>query len=297
MSKKPPHDEHAATAFSDDLECVVADPLRFKRKLRIGEDAYAALRVKNRVQDLWEAGGMAMAGAGVASSPIVAGSFFASSGGLLSVIGLGTAVTPIGWVAAAAVATGGAYYGVTRMFRRQVGGMVDVVPKFINTPIDLLGMQLFDLIGALAFRLAAIDGEVAASERRSIERHFVDEWGLDPHYVERAGDVLAVGANDKRVKEIAKALSEFQIASPDCNAQAMQDELMAFLREVVEADGVIDEREELAIDAITAVFKQQKSAALKKLGRSVVDIGAQTGTAVSALTRRVGKSKPPREPA
>lgn len=297
MTKKPPNDEDAAAAFSDDLDCVVADPLRFKRKLRIGEDAYAALRLKKGVQALWEVGGMAMTGAGVAASPIVAGTFFASSGGILSIIGLGTAATPIGWVAAAAVATGGAYYGVTRLFRRQVDGMVDIVPKFINTPIDLLGMQLFDLIGALAFRVAAIDGEVAASERRSIERHFVDEWGFDADYVARASEVLAVGAKDTRVKDIAKALSNFQTSSPDCNAEAMQAELMAFLREVMEADGVLDEREDLAIDAITAVFKQQKSASLKKVGQSVAGLGAQTGAAVSELTRRISQPKPPADQA
>lgn len=297
MTKKLPNDEDVAAAFSDDLDCVVADPLRFKRKLRIGEDAYAALRLKKGVQALWDVGGVAMTGAGVAASPIVAGTFFASSGGLLSIVGLGTAATPIGWVAAAAVATGGAYYGVTRLFRRQVDGMVDIVPKFINTPIDLLGMQLFDLIGALAFRVAAIDGEVAESERRSIERHFVDEWGFDAHYVGRASEVLAVGANDTRVKDIAKALSDFQAASPDCNAEAMQSELMAFLREVMEADGVIDEREDLALDAITAVFKQQKSASLKKFGQSVAGLGAQTGNAVSALANRIGKPKPSGEPA
>ena len=272
----------------DDIDCVVSDPLLFKRKLRIGEDAYATLRLKNGVQRIWDVGGVAMTGASVAASPLVAGSLFASSAGMFSAIGIGAAAaTPVGWVIAAAVATGGAYYGMTRLVRSHSGQMVDTIPRFINTPIDLLGMQLFDLIGALAVRVASIDGKVAPAERTTIERHFVDEWGYDQTYASHALDVLIAGAEETRVKDIAKSLAEFQAKSPDCNADAMQSELMTLLREVVEADGVLDEREELAVDAIVTVFKHEKAITLDKLGRSLSDLGEQAGSAVGGLKKRL----------
>lgn len=163
--------------FGDDLDCVVADTLKFKRRLRIGEDAYAVLRAKKGLQSLWDVGGVAMSAGALAASPLIAGTFLASSAGWLSVIGIGVATTPVGWVIAAAAATGGAYYGVTRLVRKQMDTMVETIPRFINTPFDLLGMELFDLIGALAVRVASIDGDVDPAERQTIVRHFIDEWG------------------------------------------------------------------------------------------------------------------------
>lgn len=281
--------------FAVDLDCVISEPLKFKRKLRIGEDAYATLRLKKGVQGLWDVSGVAMTGATVAASKIVAGTLFASSAGLFSAIGIGAAAaTPIGWVVAAAVATGGAYYGVTRLVRTRTGDMVDTIPRFINTPIDLLGMQLFDLIGALAVRVASIDGTVDQAERTAIERHFVEEWGYEREYVSRALDLLISGADETRVKAIAKALADFQTASPDCNAEAMQTELVNFLREVVAADGVLDEREELAVDAVVAIFKRENAITLSKVGKSLTDIGGQAGSAVDELRKRL--SRPPLSP-
>lgn len=269
--------------FGNDLDCVVADTLKFKRKLRIGEDAYALLRAKNGIQSLYDVGGVAMTAGAAAASPIVAGTFFASSAGWLSIIGIGAATTPIGWVIAAAVATGGAYYGVTRLVRKQTDAMVDTIPRFINTPIDLLGMELFDLIGALAVRVASIDGEVDPSEREAIARHFIEEWGYDPLYVSEALAVLIESTGDVSIKTISKSLAEFQAASPDCNGAAMQAELLVFLREVVEADGRLDEREELAMDGIKAAFRAERALTFGKVKESIADIGSRTGAAVARL--------------
>ena len=279
-----------------DLDCVITDPLKFKRKLRIGEDAYALLRATNGVRDLWDVGGVASTGAAMAASPIVASTFF--SGGLLSAFGIGMAATPIGWVLAAAAVSGGAYYGVGRLARRHHGKFVDTIPRFINTPIDLLGMQLLDLIGALALRVGSIDGDVAPQERETICRHFVDDWGYAPAYVVAAVDILEATADGIRVKAVAQTLAQFQAASPDCNAQAMQDELLAFLREVMEADGHIDEREELAIDAIAEVFRKERAVTLAKIGRGVASVGETAGAAVNDLAKRIGgrKEAAPRRP-
>jgi hypothetical protein len=242
-------DEHAISLL-DDIDGVIVDPLKFKRKLRIGEDAYAVLRLKNGLQQIWGVGG-----------------------GVAAMIGLGAAATPIGWVIAAAVVSGGAYYGVTRLFQRQSGALVDTIPRFINTPIDLLGVRLLDLMGALALRVAEIDGAVAPEEVETIARHFVEEWGYDAAYVSRALEILQANVERPWAKVIAKSLAEFQAANPDCNGEAMQSELLAFLREVIEADGVLDEREDLAISAIAAVFRNENAISLRRIGNALSDVG------------------------
>lgn len=279
-------DEARDRARLVDLGVVIADPLKFKSKLRIGEDAYAVLRATKGLRDLWDAGGVAAAGAGVAAGPIVAGAFF--PGGLLAAIGIGTAATPIGWVVAAAAVSGGAYYGVSRLARRHHGRFVTTIPRFINTPLNSLGMDLLDLIGALAMRVAAIDGAVAPQEREAICRHFVDEWGYDPAYVAAALDILEATADDIRVKAVAQTLAQFLAANPDCNAQAMQDELMVFLRQVMEADGYLDEREGHAIDAITKVFREERKVTLAKVGQGVADVAGKAKARARKLAKRTG---------
>lgn len=265
----------------DQIERVVSDPLRFKLRLGIGEDAYTSLRFKKTAQELWEVGGAAASGAGVAASPIVATTFFASKGGLLALVGLGTAATPIGWVVAAAVASGGAYYGVTRLIRSYSGSRVDTIPRFINTPIDVLGANLLDLIGSLAVCVARIDGELSESERSVIVGHFVGEWGFDPAYVEQALAVIAETTQGRTVKEVAGTLAKFQVDSPDCNAEAMRADLIRFLREIAEADGVLDEREEMAIERVGAVLASGRGFSVGKASGTVARLGSLAAQTLS----------------
>lgn len=139
----------------DGIEEVVADPLRFKAKLMIGENAYASLRAINRGRELWDVLGTAGTGAAVASSSLVASTFFAPTG-LLGLLGIGAAVTPIGWVAFAALSSGGACYCLYRLLGNAKGSRVIEIPKFLNTPLDTLGLGMFDLMAPLALRLSDV---------------------------------------------------------------------------------------------------------------------------------------------
>ncbi|MCZ6488581.1 MAG: TerB family tellurite resistance protein, partial [Gammaproteobacteria bacterium] len=76
-----------------DIETIVSEPLNFKSKLAIGEDAYTSLKLKNAVFEAWEVAGVATTAVVVAKSSVVATTFFAPSG-LLAMIGIGTAATP-----------------------------------------------------------------------------------------------------------------------------------------------------------------------------------------------------------
>lgn len=240
----------------DGVTEVVADSLRFKRKLAIGEDAYTSLRVGRALSKIWDVGGVAATGAGIASSSAVATTFFASSG-LLAKVGIGTAVatTPIGWVVAAAVASGGVYYGVTRAISRYAKSRVEVIPRFINSPIDQLGAALLDMMGTLALKVANIDGVIDDAEVAAMRDYFVSEWGFDPAYADRALNMLKEGALSQPLKQTTSAIGRFVKEHPDCNAPAFYSDLVALLREVAEADGRLDEREELAIDAIERALK------------------------------------------
>ncbi len=266
------------------IDRVVADPVRFKLRLGIGEEAYVSLRLKNNVLKVWDIGSWGGTGAAVASSKVVASTFFAPTG-FMALLGLGTAATPLGWVVAAAVTSAGAYYGVTRLFGRYAGSRVDTVPKFINTPIDVLGAALLDLMGGLAMRVAAIDGDIDDREVETIVDHFVADWGMDRNYLKQALLVFRANIAKATIKELAGELARFQIANPDCNAAAMSATLTAFLRDIALADGHIDEREDLAIDAIATVMAQSVPGTIARLGDGASRLWTATTVKVAAFAR------------
>lgn len=281
--------EIALKAAFVDVDRVIADSLRFKLRLGIGEDAYASLRLKKNVQSWWDVGSWGFTGGAVAASPAVASTFFAPTG-FMALLGLGTAVTPMGWIAAAAIGSAGAYYGVTRLFGSYAGSRVDTIPKFINTPIDVLGAALFDLMGALAVGVANIDGRIDPAELMAITDHFVQDWGFDPAYVKQAIPVLVASAGTVGIKDVASRLADFQDKNPDCNASGMRAEMMSFLRDIAIADGVLDQREELALDAVAAIMAESSKGLLDQIHKGASQTLFAATDVVSGLVTKVANT-------
>jgi hypothetical protein len=220
---------------------VVAEPLRFKARLAIGENAYASLRMINRTREVWDVLGSAGAGAALVKS---------------GVLGIGAATTPVGWVALAAVASGGACYGLYRWLGDTKGSRVIEIPKFLNTPLDTLGLALFDLIAPLALRLAAVDGVIEPAERQALVQHLVDDWGLDAGFVTQAVAQIEPGVMQGSVEAMAAELSAFLHANPDCNHKAIATDLGHFLRRLLEAGGPLSDAEEVALAASLTLLQE-----------------------------------------
>jgi len=233
----------------DGVTRVVAEPLRFKAKRAIGENAYKSLRMITRTREVWDVLGAAGGGAALAKA---------------AALGVGAAATPVGWVAIAALASGGACYGLYRWLGDTKGARVIEIPKFLNTPLDTLGLALFDLIAPLALRLAAVDGEIEATERATLVNHLVDEWGLDAAFVARAVERIEPGVMQGAVEEMAAELSTFLHANPDCNHQAIAADLGQFLRRLLEAGGPLSQAEEDALAAAMKLLLQQPETSLSK---------------------------------
>ncbi|MCP4331564.1 MAG: TerB family tellurite resistance protein [Gammaproteobacteria bacterium] len=247
------NDQAEAEGF-DDIDRIVAEPLKFKVKLAIGEDAYTSLKVKNAVVQAWDVAGVATTAAVVAKSSVVASTFFAPSG-LLAAIGIGTAVTPIGWVIAAGVVTGGAWFGVTRHLKKATASKLTVVPNFINTPLDVLALGLFDLMMPLALKLVIVNGRIDAARRQQVGEYFVGEWGYDAGFVDAGMRHIESRLEELSVAELAQTMAEFASHNRDCNFHMMSREILDFLRHIAELDGVVDAGEESAMDEIESIFK------------------------------------------
>jgi len=238
-----------------DIDTIVVEPLRFKAKLAIGEDAYTSLRVKNTVIQVWDVAGVATTAAVVAKSSVVASTFFAPTG-WLAALGIGTAVTPIGWVVAAGVVTGGAWFGITRHLKRASASKVTVVPNFINTPLDVLALGLFDLMAPLALKVAAADGGVDELRRQQLDDYFVGEWGYDADFVDAGIQHIESRLGEVSIADLAHTLAEFASQNRDCNFNMMSREIIEFLHDVAAANGVVEDSEENAIAEIERIFKR-----------------------------------------
>jgi len=275
------------------VDDVVEDELRFKAKLGIGEDAYASNRIKKSVFEAWDVAGVAATGAQVASSALVAQKFFLAPS-LLATIGIGTAATPIGWVIAASVVSGGAWLGITR-YLKDDGTKTTVIPAFINTPVDVLGLGLFDLMAPLALKLAAVDGHVHESELDAIKHYFVRRWGYSDQFVDCGLEFVSQKLESYDIKTAAATLGAFARDNPDCKASVMLADIKAFLREVMEADGRIDEREEMAIERVEKVFSDEMrfsmSRAVAPVGKATVRIAGGVRSGVSSVVRKPWRRK------
>ena len=272
----------------NEIDQVVFDTNKFKMRLGIGEDAYKTLKLAKGLQTLWELKGAAGAGAAAAASPVVATTFFGSGGGVLSALGIGaTAATPVGWVLAAALASSGAYYGIMSLAGRYADSRVDRIPKFINTPIDLLGATLFDLIGGLGLKVAILSNDLDQQERRALTDYFVEVWGISEAYVAIAIPILEEQVRERNLKDMVKALTDFQVDNPDCNPQTMKRDILEFLSEIALADGEIDEREEIALEVVERELNANLSLTSYTL-RTITRSASSATQATSDLLNNIG---------
>ncbi len=241
------------------VDQVVADPLRFKAKLAIGEAAYASLRMINRGREVWDVLGAAGAGAAVAKTGMVASL-------------LGASTTPIGWVALAALASGGACYGMYRLLSSTKGDRVIEIPKYLNTPLDTLGLALFDLIAPLSLRLAAVDGAVEPAERQYLIDHLINDWGLNRAFVEQSVAAVEARLAGAELEAMAIEGAEFLHLNPDCNHAAIAKELGVFMRGMLEAGGPLSAEESEALETVMRLLATAPPGELSKRWNQTVTL-------------------------
>lgn len=260
----------------DEVEQVVAEPLRFKARLAIGEDAYTSLRMINRTREVWDVLGAAGAGAAVAKTGMVAGL-------------LGASATPIGWVALAALASGGACYGIYRLLGNTKGERVIEIPKYLNTPLDTLGLAIFDLIAPLSLRLAAVDGEIEAAERAFLIRYLVDDWGMNRRFVEQAVAAIEPRLMEGSIESMAAEAAEFLHLNPDCKHQAIAKDLGVFLRAMLETGGPLTAAEEEALaTTVQLVATAPPGEMAEAWSRAMTLAGTGAGQVKTVLTDATG---------
>jgi uncharacterized tellurite resistance protein B-like protein len=144
------------------------------------------------------------------------------------------------------------------------------------------------LIAPLALKVASIDGDVDESEKDAITSYFVNQWGYEAHFVREGMAFIEKKLADFSVKGLARSLGEFKKQNRDCNFKAMSREIVAILREIIEADWCIDEREEMAVEKVQNIFEEVDRVNLKQFARSGFDT-------ITGVARKIPFPKLPRE--
>ena len=243
------------TFCSLEIDSPIKDERAFKAQLGIGEDVYLSSRMWKFLREQIETGGVMVTGGAIAALPVVATTFF-PAGGILGIIGLGTATTPVGWVIGFAVVSGVIWKFGKGKIDSAFSGRIEVIPEWLNTPLDVLAVALFDLLAPLVLKVAAIDGEIHEKERKRINDYFVNSWGYDPRFIEFGISCVEDDFSNFRIMELSKTLKEFTKSNPDCNYEFMANKITGFLQELIETDGRIQESEELALSEVKRAFNR-----------------------------------------
>ena len=92
---------------------------------------------------------------------------------------------------------------------------------------------------------------------------------------------------DYDIKTAAATLGAFARDNPDCNANVMLADIKSFLREVMEADGRIDEREEMAIERVEKVLLEEIRFSMS---RTVAPVGKAAAQMFGGLRSRISST-------
>ena len=276
------HDKFAAL----EIDSPLSHPLYFKKELHIGADTYSTLRTKKNLLLGVYSAGAAVIGSTVAGSGAVATTFFPATG-IMAAVGLGAAVTPVGVIVLTAVLSGVAWATIAKRFDDFGKHRVDEIPKFINTPLDLLAVSIFDLLSPMFVKLASVDGDFDELERNAIVNYFVEDWGYDEKFVKVGIDMASESA--LTFDEVISSFVEFIRSNPDCNAKVVSQNVMAFLQEVAEVSNGVVDREQRALLETESAFAELQKSRVHLVGEQVVEQAGREVKKAGRKAKQVGE--------
>ncbi len=239
--------------MTEQPDTILANEEIFLEHLGVGDDACRFLKSGENLELFLGTVGAASGGMIIASSSVVATTFFPSSG-VLAWLGLGAAATtPIGWMLAAGALTGGVYYGFRWMLVKVRKNSRVERARYINTPLDVIANQLLGLMLPLSIWIAKSDDEdISGEEQEGIVSYYSDEWGYNAHFVERAIEQCMGNVSGNTARKLAKSLSDYCAGNPDCNKERIIEFLVGHLREFVATEGnhASRERKSLAVSEL-----------------------------------------------
>lgn len=249
--------ESIKSSFSEEAQPVdiIENELQFKRKLNIGDEAYSYLTNAKNLHDF--------VGALVGGGAISAFSYLGWMGslGVVSQLGLaiGVVATPIGLIALAGGVGAASAFAITKLRKQVDDSAYTKIPKFINTPLDVLAVNILEAIGPLAVKIALADGHFDQSEKKHIIKFLSSEWGYNKDFINAEINTFIERSFDYSYSTLREYLDDTFIENKEINVPNLKEHLIELAEEIVILDGVITEDEMHEILLLKeALFRPEK---------------------------------------
>jgi tellurite resistance protein len=245
-------DQELEAFWAEEPSKVIDNTEVFKARLQIGAEAFKVLSAAENLGSVVSMVG----GAGLLSTGAAAAWF--SSLGVMGQVGLmvGAVSTPVGWIGLAGAGGAVATYGVRKLLKSAKDEAVVEVPKYIRTPIDILALLLFNLLAAVALKIAHSDGEYCTQEREAIEHYLVRGWGFNPTFVATNLKRVQLGLDNFSYDQLAEELKECE-KKGDVKYETMVKEILGFAKGVTNADGIVHDAEKDELNALTKALQKK----------------------------------------
>lgn len=222
------------------FECftVVQDADKFRQKLDIGAEAFKKLTTAEKAGEAL----LALSATGAGSGVLFAGWY--ASLGMLAKVGLavGLVATPYGPMAIGGSLAAMVLLLVRKFYKSIKKDVVVEVPKFINSPIDVLGVSICSLIYPVVLKIAHADNSVDEPELDVIKKYFVEQWGISAPYVDQLHHEVKSKAAGYTYKQLRAEISQVE-KTGDVKAETLAQEIVAIAEDVMRADGRVHESE------------------------------------------------------
>lgn len=250
-----------------ELQKIIDHPLLFKAKLNIGEEAYTYL---NNADNFTEFSIKIAAGLGGSSLAGVA--WFATLGPVAKLALLaGFTSTPVGWIAGAGVLSTVFAYGLMKARKKLKDATIITIPKYLNTPLDLLGQTILSLILPATVKMAIIDGCLCENERVAIRDYFVNEWGFNSDFVTNAireQEALIEGFDYEEYRQLLLATT---CTNKEVKYDVIKRELSNLLTDIMHADGVVTPEEERELETLCGILNKSVEEEVSSSFSSILD--------------------------
>lgn len=247
---------------------IIEHPLLFKAKLNIGDEAYAYLTKAEHFLDF-----STTLAAGLAGGSIAGTVWFATLGPVAKLaLVFGMATTPVGWLVGAGALSSVLTYALIKQRKSAKEATSIPVPRYLNTPLDLLAQSVISLIMPAAVRAACADGCLCERERETIRVYFTKEWGFNSEFVINAireQEALIEGFNYEEYRQLLLAVD---CANNEIKYDVIKTELSVILTDIIHADGEVTPEEERELESLIAILNKPVEPEVSSSASSILNV-------------------------
>ncbi len=241
--------DELAALFAD-TPCVIENNFNFMKKLNIGDEHLTYLNNSKNLVTVVES---LLGGAGIGGLTAVGWYSTLGIGGKL-LFGLSLTAPPIGWVVGASALGAAGVFGLkkakNKYVRKAEDALITKVPKYLNTPLDLLGLSLATLMLPVSVKMAQADGEFCTIEREQISKYFIDQWGYNGEFISKLTEAQETKIDSFSYKDYAKTIKAVCSKTKEFKHNQLTEEILDFQREIILMDGKVHPKEEQELAAL-----------------------------------------------